>query len=174
VRDFVDIGRVSRPRGLRGEVWVTPWSDDPERLLGISRFRLLLPAGPRELRLAGGQWLNGRLALLFEGVADRDAAQALCGGELQIRAEDLPPLAEDEVFLADLVGLEARLADGRVVGRVRHVLEMPAGPLLEIAGGGREALVPFARRFVPRLELAEGWLELSVPEGLLPEGMVDE
>lgn len=173
MRDFVDIGWVSRPRGLRGEVWVAPYSDEPERLLALREFRLMLPDAPRMLQLAGGSCQNGRLAMLFEGIPDRTAAEALCGRALQIHQRDMPALAEDEVFLADLIGLEARLPDGRAVGRVSNVLEMPAGPLLEISARGQEALVPFTRRFVPRLELAAGWLELTVPEGLIPDGMVD-
>jgi 16S rRNA processing protein RimM len=172
VQDHVDIGWVSRPRGLRGDVWLAAFSDDPERLLTLKEFRLLTKDGPRLLRLAGGQCLGGRLSLLFEGIADRTAAETICGHMLQIHRRDLPPLAEDEVFLADLIGLEARLPGGAVVGRVESVLELPAGPVLEIRAGGREALVPFHRRFVPRLELSQGWMELDVPEGLIPEEML--
>lgn len=168
----MDIGWVSRPRGLRGELWVTPFSDDPERLLELREFRVVLKAGPRPLRLAEGRRLGGRLAMRFEGIEDRAAAEAVCGSALQIHHRDLPPLGPDEVFLADLIGLEARMTDGRPVGRVEGVLELPAGPVLEIRAGGHEALVPFQRRFVPRLELAEGWLALEPPEGLIPPAML--
>jgi 16S rRNA processing protein RimM len=173
VQEFVDIGWVSRPRGLRGEVWVTAYSDQPERLLELRDFRLHSPRETRLLRKLGGHCSAGRLSLLFEGIADRTQAESLCGATLQIHRRDLPPLAEDEVFLADLMGLEARLADGRVVGRVEGVMELPAGPVLEIRARGLEALVPFHRRFVPRLDMAAAWLELDVPEGMIPEGMLD-
>lgn len=168
----MDIGWVSRPRGLRGEVWVTAFSDQPERLLELKDFRLQGPLGTRILRLAGGRCQDGRLSLLFEGIQDRTQAESLCGATLQMHRRDLPPLEEGEVFLTDLIGLEARLVDGRVVGRVEGILELPAGPILEIRARGQEALVPFHRRFVPRLELQEGWLELDTPEGLIPEGML--
>jgi 16S rRNA processing protein RimM len=172
MQDHVDIGWVSRPRGLRGQVWATAYSDDPERLLSLREFRVGRDGTWRELRLVEGRLLGNRLSLLFEGVTDRTAAEALCGRTLQIRRRDLPALDENEVFLADLYGLEVRLPDGRVVGRVADVLELPAGPVLEVRGPGGEGLVPFQRRFVPRLELAAGWLEVDVPEGLLPEEMV--
>ena len=172
MQDHVDIGWVSRPRGLRGQVWATAYSDDPERLLSLREFRVGKDGSWRDLRLVEGRLLGNRLSLLFEGVADRTAAEALCGRTLQIRRRDLPALEEDEVFLVDLYGLEVRLPDGRAVGTVADVLELPAGPVLEIRGPGGEGLVPFQRRFVPRLELASGWLVVDVPEGLLPEAMV--
>jgi len=172
MRDHVDIGWVSRPRGLRGEVWVAAYSDDPERLLSLREFRVGRDGTWRSLRLLEGRLLGDRLSMLFEGVTDRTTAEALCGRTLQIRRADLPPLEEDEVFLVDLLGLEVRLPDGRAVGKVTEVLELPAGPVLEIRGPGGEGLVPFQRRFVPRLELAAGWLEVDLPEGLLPEEMV--
>lgn len=168
----MDIGWVARPRGLRGEVWVMAYSDQPERLLGLRDYRLQGPHGARALRLASGRCQGGRLSMLFEGVVDRTQAEGLCGATLQMHRRDLPPLEEDEVFLADLMGLEARLADGRVVGRVEGVLELPAGPILEIRARGSEALVPFHRRFVPKLDVAAGWLELEVPEGMIPDGML--
>ncbi len=168
----MDIGWISRPRGLRGQVWVTPYSDEPERLVELREFRIRSADGWRSLRLEEGRVLGNRLSMLFEGVSTRTAAEALCGQVIQIHRRDLPPLEDDEVFLADLIGLEARLADGRVVGTVTEILELPAGPLLEIRGRGQEALVPFQRRFVPRLELKEGWLELDVPDGLLPDDML--
>jgi 16S rRNA processing protein RimM len=171
MQDHVDIGWVSRPRGLRGEVWVTAYSDDPERLLSLREFRAGRDGTWRSLRLLEGRLLGDRLSMLFEGVTDRTTAEALCGRTLQIRRVDLPPLEEDEVFLCDLYGLEVRLPDGRVVGKVEDVLDLPAGPVLEVRGPGGEGLVPFQRRFVPRLELAAGWLEVDVPEGLLPEAM---
>ncbi|MFA7329997.1 MAG: ribosome maturation factor RimM [Candidatus Delongbacteria bacterium] len=172
MQEYVDIGWVSRPRGLRGQVWVTPYSDDPERLLQLREFRIRAAEGWRTLRLEEGRLLGNRLSLLFEGVHSRTLAEALCARALQMPRRDLPPLAEDEVFLVDLIGLEARLTDGRVVGRVEEVLELPAGPMLEIHARGLEALVPFQRRFVPRLDVQAGWLELEVPDGLLPEEML--
>lgn len=171
-QEYVDIGWVSRPRGLRGQVWVTPYSDDPERLVSLRSFRIRVADGWRGLRLEEGRLVGNRLSLLFEGMNNRTVAEGICGRALQIHRRDLPSLAEDEVFLADLIGLEARLPDGRVVGRVEEILELPAGPVLEIRSHGQEALVPFQRRFVPRLELGEGWLELDLPEGLVPEEML--
>jgi len=172
MREFVDILRIGKPRGLRGEVWADPLSDDPERLLELAVFWLETPAGRRELRLAAGRLQGARLLLSFEGLADREAVAALGGRYLQIRRRDLPPLEEDEVFRADLVGLEAVHVDGRRLGAVRDVVGLPAGPALEIADeAGREGLVPFRREFVAGVDLAAGRVTLVPLEGLLPDGM---
>jgi 16S rRNA processing protein RimM len=171
MRDFVDILRLGRAHGLQGEIWADAFSDDPERLLELGSFWLEEADSRRELRLAQGRLQAGRLLLRFEGVAGREQAAALTGRVLQLRRRDLPPLAEDEVFLADLMGLEAVLEDGRRLGIVRDVLELPAGPVLEISDGVHEGLVPFRREFVPEVDLNAGRVVIRPLEGLLPEGL---
>ena len=107
--------------------------------------------------------------MLFEGVADRNAAEALRGTLLHVDARTLPALEdEDEYYDSQLVGLVARLTDGAVVGTVQEVLHLPHGDVLAVARGEQgEALVPFVRAIVPRVDLAAGELVLDPPPGLL-------
>lgn len=171
MREFVDIARIGRARGLRGEVWADPFSDDPERLLELGAFWLEEAGVRRELKLAEGRLQGARLVLRFEGFEGRDQVERLNGRVLQIRRRDLPALEEGEVFLGDLVGLEAVLEDGTPLGRVTDVLDLPAGPTLEITNGRLEGLVPFRREFVPGLDLEAGRVVIRPLEGLLPDGM---
>jgi 16S rRNA processing protein RimM len=171
MQDFVDIGKIARPRGLHGEVWIDAISDDPARLSRLKCFYLETKRGRVELRVAKARVQDGRLVILFEEHQGRDAAERLRGKQLSIAREDMPELAEGEVFMTDLLGLRAHLQTGQFVGTVHDVLEMPAGWLLEIHQGELEALVPYRLEFIPDLDLKLGTITLSPLEGMLPEGM---
>ena len=95
------------------------------------------------------------------GVTDRDAAEALRGQSLYVPRERLPATDEDEYYHEDLVGLAARDAEGRELGKVVAVLNYGAGDILEIAtGDGRSELVPFTRAAVPAVDLAARTVEV--------------
>lgn len=161
------VGRIGKPHGLRGEVGVSVRTDAPEQRFAPGA-RFILGAG-RVVTVAEARWHRDLLLVRFDGVADRDAAGALRGEVLTVAAADLPvPEDPDEFHDHQLVGLRAELADGGSVGVVREVLHGPGGELLVLARPGRpDALVPFVRDIVPTVDLADGRLVLTPPDGLL-------
>ncbi len=172
MRDWIEIGWIARPRGLKGDLWVDPITDDPARLLELGSFSIELDGKRQELKVQEGHLRENRLQLRFHGYENRDAAEELKGRYLLIHKSQLPPLEEGEVFLSDLLGLEVRLADGSVLGRVRDTPEMPTGVMLDVTLEKWEALIPFNRHFVPDLNLEEGWLLVDLMDGLIPDGML--
>jgi 16S rRNA processing protein RimM len=102
----------------------------------------------------------------IEGVADRDAAQALTGTQLYVARAALPPPEEDEYDLSDLIGLAAVTAAGASLGEVRAVEDHGAGPFLVLAGPP-ERLVPFTRAAVPVVDLPARRLVVAPPEEIL-------
>ncbi len=172
--EYIDIGRISRPRGLRGDVWIESLSDDPARLLEGVRLYLRRKDGLHPLTVVDGLQSGNRVSLRFAEIATRTQAEEARGSWLAMHRDDLPPLAENENFIADLIGLEVRLEDGRVVGRVADVLEMPSSHVYVIQQGEFEALVPSLEQFVPEVHVEDGYLVIRPLEGMLPAGMVPD
>jgi 16S rRNA processing protein RimM len=165
--DRICVGVILGARGLKGELYVRSYTGDPGDIarrgpLGTDGEGALL-----RVRLVGST--KHGLVVRADGVDDRATAEALCGARLYLRRDALPPLAEDEFFHADLIGLTAELADGadtpsRQIGRVVAVQDFGAGPVLEIEGC--EALVPFTKAAVPEVELAAGRIVVARLPGL--------
>jgi 16S rRNA processing protein RimM len=113
------------------------------------------------------------LLVRFDGVVDREGAEALRGLVLTIDADEAGdaggPEGDDEAWWdRDLVGLRARTPDGTEIGKVVDVVHTPAGDLLAIGTpDGREHLVPFVREIVPTVAVGAGTVVIDPPPGLL-------
>ena len=162
---LVLVGRVAGAFGVRGELRITSYTAEPLALLA---YRDLVDgAGAPALSLEGGRLAKaGEIVARARGIASKEAADALRGVKLHVPRTALPPPQdEDEFYLHDLIGLEARGLGGEVVGRVKAVVDHGAGDILEIdPGGGRPTrLLPFTRAVVPEVRVAQGWLTLVPP-----------
>ena len=149
------VGRVAGAFGVKGEVRITSYTEDPVALM---RYRALLRTdGSAALTLTGGRAHGGGLVARAKEVATREEAEALRGLELFVPRDVLPDTDEDEFYLADLIGLAAVSPDGAALGRVKSVQNFGAGDLLEIAPDeGATWWLPFTREAVPEVRIADG------------------
>jgi 16S rRNA processing protein RimM len=163
------VGRIVRAHGIGGEVAVEVRTDSPElRFAEGARVETDPPErGPLTVRRA--RWHSGRLLVCFEGLADRNAAEAL-RGTLLVADSSTSPVAEDpdEFWDHQLAGLTAVTTNGVVLGEVVEVAHPPGADVLVIGKPeGVEILVPFVRAIVPEVDLAGRRLVVDPPEGLL-------
>ena len=152
------VGHAAGAFGVRGELKISAHTADPLSLIAYSP--LLDETGAVALTLEGGRAVKGSLITRAREVATREEAQALRGLRLYIDRAALPDPDEEEYYLADLVGLAARGADGETLGEVRSVANFGAGDLLEIAppDGAAPWWSPFTREAVPEVNIAGGWV----------------
>jgi 16S rRNA processing protein RimM len=166
--EWIEVGRVSRPHGVHGEVRITLDSDNPERFVKGS----VLSARPARSGLAGsisGERLPltvdtvrgdpGFPIVCFEEIGGREAAEALRGCVLEVKGTELPVLDDEEFYPFDLEGLAVKDPEGAVVGHVTAVIDSPAHALLAIGlEAGGELLVPFVMAAVPIVCVKEGYV----------------
>ncbi len=174
---LVQVGTIVRAHGVQGEVKVRPDTDDPSRLTGLAAV-FVGESGPTatervvtSCRVQPSR--HGQTILL--GLADvtgREGADALRGAIVYAREVDLPPLADDEFFLDELVGLRVVAAvDGTLdtLGTVKEVLELPAHPMLVVEVDGRDILIPAVSPFVEGVDTAAGLIRVDLPDGLIDQ-----
>ena len=133
----VCVGVVTGPHGVGGAVRIKSFTARPEDIAAYGPLADETGRRRLELRLLGAA--KGVLIARLPGVEDRDRAEALRGLRLYLPRSALPPPEEEEYYHADLIGLEAVLADGTPLGRVRAVHDFGAGDTLEIERDGRAA-----------------------------------
>ena len=157
------VGQIAGGFGVKGEVRVTAWTADPLALLGYGT--LLRADGSPGLTLTSGRPDKAGLVGRAKEIATKEEADALRGLKLFIPRARLPEPEEDEFYLTDLIGLEARDPADVVLGRVKSVPNFGASDMLEIApaAGGPTWYLPFTREAVPELHIADGWLRAVRP-----------
>ena len=152
------VWQVAGGFGVKGEVRITAYTAEPMALLG---YRDLLRAdGSVGLTLLSARPDKVGVVGRAKEIATKEEADALRGLKLFIPRERLPEPDEDEFYLTDLVGVQARDPDGAVLGVVKSVQNFGASDMLEIApvAGGPTWYLPFTREAVPELHLADGWV----------------
>jgi 16S rRNA processing protein RimM len=189
-QDWVQVARIIRPRGNKGEVLAELFTDFPARLSSL--LKIYLRGAQGEPRLVGLQnfWVDRNHPehgiFHFEGCASIDAAEKLRGLEVLLPIADRVKLPAGKYFVSDLIGcsvfenpkVETKLsspacameAAPRVLGTVRDVFfpgEGTAGtPLLQVETGTGELLVPLAEDICRRIDVAARRIDVTLPEGL--------
>ncbi|BCX82315.1 16S rRNA processing protein RimM [Methylomarinovum caldicuralii] len=157
------LGEISGVFGVRGWVKVYSHTQPRENILSYSPWRLRHRGETRQVRLLEGRCQGKTVVARLEGVESREQAEALRGAGVFVTRSQLPPLPAGEYYWHDLIGLEVRDVEGRVLGRVIRLMETGANDVLVLEGPeGREILVPWIRdRVIRRVDLEAGVIEVD-------------
>jgi 16S rRNA processing protein RimM len=163
----VSVGRILRPHGVRGELGVELLTDIPERFSPGSLLLLVLPGKvPATVEVTASRPYRGGLLVQFAGVEDREAADGFRGGMLEVERARVPEAPEGTYYHYELVGCRCRSAEGDL-GRVVDLAEDGGGLLLIVSDGVRQLPVPFVARFLKKVDVRAGEIELDLPPGLV-------
>ncbi len=169
--DMITLGEISRPHGVRGEVKLKSFTEDP---CAIGAYGVLVTERGETVTLKNVRLAQDHVIARIEGVTDRDAAERLKGRKLQIDRAALPDdeLDEDEAFIADLIGLAVVDQAGAALGEIAAVQNYGAGDLLEIAVPGKKAtlLLPFTDDVV--VEIGEDAVVIDASEGSIAHAFI--
>lgn len=163
-KDHILVGRFGAPHGIGGEIRLASYTGDP---CAIASYKPLLDeTGKRQFSIRRLRSLKGNLFIAtMGGVCDRASAGALTNAALYVPRASLPKTAEEEFYLADLIGLEAVTKSGEHFGYVLNVLNFGGGDILEVAlaGLGETLLLPFKKEIFPCVDLEAGHLTVLPP-----------
>ena len=147
--DLVPVGRVGKPHGLDGAFFV----EGPSGREAVFAGGATLYAGGEPAEVVVSKRGSGNRPVIK---LDRHVER---GTTLAVPREALPPLGDDEYYSFQLVGLVVEEEGGRVLGRVREVLDYPANDVLELDTG---ALLPLVEACVRQVDLGGGRIIVSV------------
>lgn len=156
---------IGAPHGVRGEVRVKPYTEEPEALKAYSPLN---SADGRIFKIKTLRIQKDMAIVRFEGVDTREAAEKLTNIKLHVDRSRLAPPEDDETFFhSDLIGLKVTLEDDSILGEIVAVPNFGAGDLLEVqpAAGGKTVYLPFTKAFVPTIDVAGG--KVVITQGAL-------
>lgn len=166
------VGRIVAPHGLRGEVKVQLHTDFPERF--APGQTVLLGQDLEPVEVTASRPHKGHMLVRFHGVEDRTDAEVLRGEWLFIPEEAAMELEEGVYYIHQLLGLEVRTEEGRVLGQITDVLVTGANDVYVVqpAAGvnrGREVLIPAIAQVVRHVDIQARVLTVHLLPGLIDE-----
>lgn len=161
--DSVKLGKITAPVGIKGEVRVYPYTDEPTRFSTIEN----LDADGVSFHIERVRYSKNMVILKLLNVDSRNAAEQMRGKELSIPKELLWDIPEDTYFIKDLLGCNILSEEGVCVGILSDVIQNKAQDLYEITKeDGRTFLIPAVKEFVLQVDTQNKRIKVRLVEGL--------
>ena len=154
---FIEAGEVVTTHGVRGEVKVLCWLDDPEMLCEFDRCRI----DGKEYTMEQVRVQKTCNLVKLQGIDTMEAAQAMRGKTIELYREDID---EEVIFAAELIGMEV-YADGKLIGKIRDVLDYP-GNSVYVVKGEYEYMIPAVKQFILDTDMEGNRMQVRLIEGM--------
>ena len=154
---YIEAGEIVTTHGVRGEVKVLCWLDDPEMLCEFDRCRI----GGKEFEIEQCRVQKTCNLVKLSGIDTMEAAQAMRGKTIELYREDI----DDEViFAAELIGVEV-FCEGVSIGKIKDVLDYP-GNSVYVVKGEHEYMIPAVKSFILNIDVDGNRMDVKLIEGM--------
>lgn len=158
------MGRVVAPYGIKGWIKIQTFTQRPQDLLDFPKW-LVGREGAWQDSIVETAKVHGAVVVAkLEGVTEREQAAGLQGMRIAISRDDLPKPADDEMYWADLIGLQVVNVAGVMLGTVSSIFETGANDVLVVEDnveGGRERLLPYIAPVIRQVDAAGGTITVD-------------
>ncbi|NIM98626.1 MAG: 16S rRNA processing protein RimM [candidate division Zixibacteria bacterium] len=163
----VTIGQICRVRGIRGEMVVSAFTDDPRRFRKLQKVTISKGGGTREFLVEKAKEFKGKALLKLVQVRSPEEAEKLVGGFIEIERDQMVELPEGRYFVFDIIGLPVITTKGQRIGTVKEVISLPANDLYLVEGDQKLYHIPATKEVVKRIDLKERKMIIEPLAGLL-------
>jgi 16S rRNA processing protein RimM len=165
--DTVTVGRIERTFGVKGEVKVRPLSDVPGRFESLTDVSLVAMNGKTmETRVTGVRRAGTGFIVRFAGLTTPEDAGLWRGGLIQVTRGTVPALPAGQYYECDLVGLGVQTEQGRSLGVLEEILELPGNHVFVVRHGDKETLIPAAKEWVTNVDLDRRLMTVRMIDGM--------
>lgn len=148
--DRIVVGTIAKPQGVRGEVKISPLTDDAARFTRLKRA--YISGVMYDVQLS--KVLPNGVFVKFKGIDDRNAAELLRDKEVEIDREDAVKLPEGRYFIVDVIGSEV-FAGGEKIGKLVDVLQYGAADVYVLSTAKGRAMIPAIDRILVEVDVAD-------------------
>lgn len=166
--DWVVIGAITKPFGLKGGLKIKPLTDDPDRFQQLMTTVLEAADGMQQTcTVTEARVENGSVTLFCREIESIEQVERFIGGTVRIPRSEAVNLPKGSYFQHDLLGLKVYLEDGRYLGEIEEILPTGGNDVLVVRDGERERLIPAIKSIVSEVDLPRKRMVLRFMKGLL-------
>lgn len=161
------IGKIVNVVGLKGEVKVYSYAEEPDRFERLEKIFLGTEEKNTEYAVTKVRYKGDMVILTLDGVTDRNAAEALKGSMVLMDEADLEELPEGVYYIKDLIGMKVVSDSGVELGILKDINTNTAQRVYEVARPGKpDILIPGVDEFILDTDMDNGVITVKVIEGL--------
>ncbi|MBI3810698.1 MAG: 16S rRNA processing protein RimM [Nitrospirae bacterium] len=167
-QDWIAIGAITKPFGLKGGLKIHPLTADPGRFRRLTTTVLEAADGMQQTcTVTEARVENGSVTLFCREIETIEQVERFVGGTVRIPRSEVVNLPKDSYFRHDLLGLKVYLEDGRYLGEIQEILPTGGNDVLVVRDGERERLIPAIKSVVSEVDLPRKRMVLRLMKGLL-------
>ena len=160
---MVEVGKIVNTRGLRGEVKVYPYMDEPEDFL---EFEYLL-IKDKKYDIKNVKFFKNMVFVTLDGIDTIEKAETLRNSLAFVYEEDLPDLSEGEFYVKDIVGMEVFSDEGENIGIIKDVLKTGSNDVYEIGREGKKNMyIPAIKDVILNTDVENRRMTIHIIPGL--------
>lgn len=166
MNDKTLVGKIINTHGIKGNVKIYPYTDNPERFKDLDY--LLIGEDFKELRIVDMFIQKGFVYIRFEGYEDINKILDFVNSNVYIYDKDRVKLPDDRYFISDIVNMEVHDLEGQLLGKVTDVIENLANDLFQVQNrNGKIFYLPARKEFIKEIDVDKKVIIIDPIEGLL-------
>ncbi|MCS7020134.1 MAG: ribosome maturation factor RimM [Cytophagales bacterium] len=165
--DCFELGYLTKPHGLDGEIAAVFDVDDPQAYADLKVVLIEIKGNLVPYEIAWLEFMDKKITIKFEGVDSLEKASQLKSKTLYLPLSQLPKLKEGQFYYHEIIGYQVQDAREGNVGKVKVVYTLPGQDLIAIDHNGTEVMVPINDVFIVKVDHAIQTIFTNLPEGLI-------
>ncbi len=164
----LEVGQIVNTFGIKGEVKVTPFTDDINRFDDLKKVYVKTRKDDELYKVEGVRYHKNMVLLKLEGIENPEQAELLKNAFLEINREDAVPLRKGQYFIADLIGLEVYTDEGKLLGKVDNIYNTGANDIYIVKDElGKQVLLPGIKEVIKQVDLENEKIIVHLIPGLI-------
>ena len=147
MEDYLELGKIVKPQGVKGEIKVAVSGDAFSRIKNVKTVVI----EEKEYRVIGKKSVDNAVILSLFGITDRNSAEILRGKSVFVKKDELKSLNENEFYIADLIGLNI-IASDKEIGTIKEIVSLKTDVIYAETKDGKKLCFPFLKKLNPKID----------------------
>ena len=164
----LEVGQIVNTFGIKGEVKVTPFTDDINRFDDLEKVYVKTRKEDKLYKVENVRYHKNMVLLKLEGIENPEQGELLKNAYLEIDREEAIPLEEGQYFIVDLIGLDVYTDEGKLLGKVDDIYNTGANDIYVVKDElGKQVLLPAIKEVIKQVDIENKKMIVHLIPGLI-------
>ncbi|NTW71986.1 MAG: 16S rRNA processing protein RimM [Eubacteriaceae bacterium] len=164
-KDYMVVGKIVAPHGIKGEMKVMPITDDMERFDDLKEVYIEIEGARETFKVDKVRYHKNMVLITFKEIRDRNQTERLKNKYIEIDRKDARELDEGRYYIVDLIGIDI-MENGQKIGILKDIIQSGGADLYIIQTPEKELMLPATHENIGDIDIEAGIMHVNIPEGI--------